>query len=94
MVKAKLQQNKMTKSGCSCITTPTLLELCCICPHEADQLLPLYCTLQDIKSVKFCPVGKVLPGVHVVILDDDLKPQPVGVPGEVGCKDREFCSMQ
>ncbi|XP_013419834.1 uncharacterized protein LOC106180401 [Lingula anatina] len=40
---------------------------------------------QDMKleGRKFCPVGKLLPGVKVVILDDQMKPQPVGVPGEI-----------
>ena len=32
---------------------------------------------------KFCPVGKVIQGVHVVILGDDGKPLPVGCSGEV-----------
>ena len=32
---------------------------------------------------KFCPVGKVLQGVHIVIMGDDGKPLPVGCSGEV-----------
>ncbi|XP_077984922.1 uncharacterized protein LOC144439501 [Glandiceps talaboti] len=32
---------------------------------------------------KFCPVGKLLPGVQIVIMDDKLQPLPVGVPGEI-----------
>ena len=32
---------------------------------------------------KFCPVGKVLQGVHIVIIGDDGKPLPVGCSGEV-----------
>ncbi|XP_066999059.2 uncharacterized protein [Anabrus simplex] len=32
---------------------------------------------------KFCPVGKLLPGVHIIILDDDQNIQPVGAPGEI-----------
>lgn len=35
------------------------------------------------KNRKFCPVGKPYDEVHVLILDDDLKLQPVGVYGEV-----------
>ncbi|XP_070554169.1 uncharacterized protein [Ptychodera flava] len=35
------------------------------------------------KPRKFCPVGKLLPGVHVVIMDEKLQPLPVGVPGEI-----------
>ena len=35
------------------------------------------------KSRKFCPVGKLLPGVHCVIMDEDYNVQPVGSPGEV-----------
>ena len=37
----------------------------------------------DNNKRKFCPVGKLLPGVYVAIMDDDLKPLPVGVSGEV-----------
>ncbi len=41
----------------------------------------------QLSNRKFCPVGKLLPGVSVVIMDtedpDNLKMQPVGVPGEV-----------
>ena len=36
-----------------------------------------------LTSRKFCPVGRVIPGVQIVILDEDLKPQPVGGSGEV-----------
>ena len=36
-----------------------------------------------MKSKKFCPVGKLLPGVQVVILNETLEPQPLGVSGEV-----------
>ena len=36
-----------------------------------------------MKSKKFCPVGKLLPGVQVVVLNDKLELQPVGVSGEV-----------
>lgn len=32
---------------------------------------------------KFCPVGKVIPGVKIVITDSNLKPQPVGSSGEI-----------
>lgn len=32
---------------------------------------------------KFCPVGKVIEGVHVVILDETLKQLPIGMPGEI-----------
>uniref|UniRef100_A0A1I8I4I0 Fatty acid synthase n=2 Tax=Macrostomum lignano TaxID=282301 RepID=A0A1I8I4I0_9PLAT len=32
---------------------------------------------------KFCPVGWLLPGVQVVILDEALNPQPVGAAGEI-----------
>ncbi|KAL4230934.1 hypothetical protein ACF0H5_011308 [Mactra antiquata] len=32
---------------------------------------------------KFCPVGKVIPGVHIVIVDSDMKQQPVGSSGEI-----------
>ena len=43
-----------------------------------------FMTQEQVSDKKFCPVGKLLPGVHVVILDANLKPQPLGVPGEVG----------
>jgi hypothetical protein len=32
---------------------------------------------------KFCPVGKLLPGVHVLVMDDEMNVEPVGVSGEV-----------
>ena len=32
---------------------------------------------------KFCPVGKLLPGVQVVVMDDNMAVQPTGVRGEV-----------
>nr|CAB3237767.1 N-(5-amino-5-carboxypentanoyl)-L-cysteinyl-D-valine synthase-like [Phallusia mammillata] len=35
------------------------------------------------KRRKFAPVGKVYSGVHVVILDEDGRVQPVGMPGEI-----------
>ncbi|XP_071786315.1 uncharacterized protein [Asterias amurensis] len=35
------------------------------------------------KTQKFCPVGKLLPGMHVIILNDDMEVQPVGSPGEI-----------
>ena len=38
---------------------------------------------KDDMKRKFCPVGKLLPGVYVAIMDDDLKPLPVALPGEV-----------
>lgn len=36
-----------------------------------------------MKSCKFCPVGKLIPGIHVVVMDDQLNVKPVGVHGEV-----------
>ncbi|KAH3843031.1 hypothetical protein DPMN_116538, partial [Dreissena polymorpha] len=32
---------------------------------------------------KFCPVGRIIPGVQVVILDNDFRPQGVGSSGEI-----------
>jgi hypothetical protein len=32
---------------------------------------------------KFCPVGKLLPGVHVLVMDDEMNVEPIGVRGEV-----------
>ena len=37
----------------------------------------------NLQNRKFCPVGKLLPGVGVVILNDQLQAQPLGVAGEV-----------
>jgi len=37
----------------------------------------------DENKRKFCPVGKLLPGVYVAIMDDNLKPLPVGLSGEI-----------
>jgi non-ribosomal peptide synthetase component F len=36
-----------------------------------------------VKSRKFCPVGKPLPGVQVPVMDDQLNASAVGVRGEV-----------
>ncbi|XP_050415332.1 uncharacterized protein LOC126829469 isoform X1 [Patella vulgata] len=38
---------------------------------------------ETLLSRKFCPVGRVLPGVEVVILNDDMVPQSIGLPGEI-----------
>ena len=32
---------------------------------------------------KFCPVGKLLPGVHIVVMDEEFNVKPIGVKGEV-----------
>lgn len=32
---------------------------------------------------KYAPVGKVINGVKVLVLDENLKRVPIGVPGEV-----------
>ena len=37
-----------------------------------------------VKNKKFCPVGKLVPGVQAVVVNEDLQPQPAGVVGEVG----------
>jgi acyl-coenzyme A synthetase/AMP-(fatty) acid ligase len=34
-------------------------------------------------SRKFCPVGKLLPGVHIIVMDAEMNVEPVGVRGEV-----------
>ncbi|CAC5423035.1 Uncharacterized oxidoreductase SA2266,Uncharacterized oxidoreductase MXAN_5909,Uncharacterized oxidoreductase SSP1627 [Staphylococcus saprophyticus subsp. saprophyticus ATCC 15305 _ NCTC 7292],Uncharacterized oxidoreductase Lmo0432,Uncharacterized oxidoreductase SAR2567,Uncharacterized oxidoreductase SACOL2488,Uncharacterized oxidoreductase Lin0452,Uncharacterized oxidoreductase SAS2370,Uncharacterized oxidoreductase SSP0419 [Staphylococcus saprophyticus subsp. saprophyticus ATCC 15305 _ NCTC 7292] [Mytilu len=36
-----------------------------------------------LKTRKFCPVGNILPGVNLVIMDKDQKVQPVGASGEI-----------
>jgi len=36
-----------------------------------------------VEPLKFCPVGKLLPGVQVVVMDDNMTVQPTGVRGEV-----------
>ncbi|KAK3100605.1 hypothetical protein FSP39_022476 [Pinctada imbricata] len=36
-----------------------------------------------LSSRKFCPVGRLLPGVHVVILNEESASQPVGASGEI-----------
>ncbi|XP_064637306.1 uncharacterized protein LOC135493708 isoform X2 [Lineus longissimus] len=38
---------------------------------------------ERIKDRKFSPVGKVLPGVQIAIMNEKLKPQPVGISGEI-----------
>ncbi|CAH1778397.1 unnamed protein product [Owenia fusiformis] len=35
------------------------------------------------KSKKFCPVGKLIPEVKMVILNEALEPEPLGVSGEI-----------
>lgn len=35
---------------------------------------------------KFCPVGKLLPGVQVLVMDDKMNVEPVGVRGEIYIK--------
>ena len=40
-------------------------------------------SLKDMERRKFCPVGKILNEVQVVILDNDLNQMPIGMPGEV-----------
>ena len=48
----------------------------------------VYFISQDaLTSRKFCPVGRVIPGVQIVILDEDMKPQPVGSSGEVSFRE-------
>nr|CAD7260469.1 unnamed protein product [Timema shepardi] len=32
---------------------------------------------------KFCPVGQLLPMIHIVIMDDEMTVKPVGAPGEI-----------
>jgi hypothetical protein len=36
-----------------------------------------------VEPSKFCPVGKLLPGVEVVVMDDNMMTKPTGVRGEV-----------
>jgi hypothetical protein len=50
-----------------------------------------------VKSRKFCPVGKLLPGMCVLVMDDQLNVNPVGVRGQVcvrstfNTKQKEMC---
>ncbi len=63
----------------------------CVCMHT--ELTGSDIVLQgNVKNTKFCPVGKLLPGVQIVVLDDNLQPQPVGVPGEVSKYKQIVCS--
>ncbi|VDI14878.1 Hypothetical predicted protein [Mytilus galloprovincialis] len=39
--------------------------------------------MDALKTRKFCPVGNILPGVNLVIMDKDQKIQPVGASGEI-----------
>lgn len=36
-----------------------------------------------LEKRKFCPAGRILPGVTIVIMDEEGKPQPVGSSGEI-----------
>ncbi|XP_046369445.2 glycine betaine reductase ATRR-like isoform X1 [Haliotis rufescens] len=55
------------------------------CHDVACEDLTAYYTnnKESMMSRKFCPVGKLLPGVHVAILNEDQQVQPVGMPGEI-----------
>ncbi|ELT91027.1 hypothetical protein CAPTEDRAFT_189369 [Capitella teleta] len=37
----------------------------------------------EVCEKKFCPVGKMLPGVEIAILNNEMQAQPVGVAGEI-----------
>ena len=50
----------------------------CSCSYTVNPFVQ-----DNLRNRKFCPVGKLLPGVAVVIMNDELQPQPVGVAGEV-----------
>ncbi|ESP02709.1 hypothetical protein LOTGIDRAFT_171784 [Lottia gigantea] len=50
----------------------------------AGDLTEMYEKDKDtLMSRKFCPVGQLLPGVEVVILNDEMIPQSIGLPGEI-----------
>lgn len=38
---------------------------------------------RDLDQSKFAPVGAPLPGVHVVIMDNEYNIKPIGISGEV-----------
>ncbi|GFN85017.1 linear gramicidin synthase subunit d-like isoform x1 [Plakobranchus ocellatus] len=38
---------------------------------------------ETLMSRKFCPVGQVMKGVEIIIMDKDQNPQPVGKSGEI-----------
>ncbi|XP_052077190.1 uncharacterized protein LOC127715191 [Mytilus californianus] len=55
------------------------------CHDAACEDLNLYFkeNMDALKTRKFCPVGNILPGVNLVIMDKDQKVQPVGASGEI-----------
>ncbi|XP_076070735.1 uncharacterized protein LOC143042341 [Mytilus galloprovincialis] len=55
------------------------------CHDAACEDLNLYFkeNMDALKTRKFCPVGNILPGVNLVIMDKDQKIQPVGASGEI-----------
>jgi len=48
---------------------------------------------KEAKRPKFAPVGKLCPEIHVVILDEENNPQPIGMPGEVIVNWKIFLQM-
>lgn len=41
------------------------------------------CTSNCIEPRQFCPVGKLFPGVHMIVLDENLNTKATGEPGEI-----------
>lgn len=41
------------------------------------------CTNQCIEPRQFCPVGKLFPGVHIIVFDENLNTKAPGEPGEI-----------
>ncbi len=56
---------------------------CCYGPTEATVTCTLLDTPDDFASEKVVPIGRAVAGTRAYVLDGDLRPVPVGVPGEL-----------
>jgi len=51
--------------------------------HEHFSCADLSLGKLHVEPSKFCPAGKLLPGVRIFVMDDNMNVQPIGITGEV-----------